>query len=150
NDLARLRIEEDEEEVWKFNGEGGKSTLRYEHCLVACFLTANVVQKHDLPHCFFSEGIAKQFRDFLGKFMEYDTKHIGGVFRNYMRIRVLIDVRIPLKRRKRIMASCSKQFYGKFKYEKLTLFCFLCGCLGHSDKFCPIRLREWESELEIG
>ncbi|KAK5793398.1 hypothetical protein PVK06_034542 [Gossypium arboreum] len=106
NDLARLRIEEDEEEVWKFNGEGGKNTPRYEHCLVACFFTLAEnknqlevplvlsyfwVRKHDLPHCFFSEGITKQFGEFLGKFMEYDTKHISGGFRNYMRIKVLID-----------------------------------------------------------
>ncbi|MBA0867779.1 hypothetical protein Goshw_003882 [Gossypium schwendimanii] len=24
--------------------------------------------------------------------------------------------------------------------KKLTLFCFLCGCLGHGDNFCPMRL----------
>ncbi|MBA0761693.1 hypothetical protein Gotri_024306 [Gossypium trilobum] len=74
--------------------------------------------------------------------MEYDTKQINGGFRNYMRIKVLIDVRMPLKQRKRIMVSSSKQVYVKFKYEKLKLFCFLCGCLGHSDNFCPIRIRE--------
>ncbi|KAG8492906.1 hypothetical protein CXB51_010125 [Gossypium anomalum] len=43
NDLVRLRIEKYEEEVWQFNGDGGKHTPRYEHFLVGRFLTTSVV-----------------------------------------------------------------------------------------------------------
>lgn len=31
----------------------------------------------------------------------------------------------------------SEPFWANFKYERLPTFCFLCGILGHSDKFCP-------------
>lgn len=40
--------------------------------------------------------------------------------------------------------------YANFKYEKLTLFCFLCGCLGHKDRFCPKRLQWRLEEVELG
>ncbi|MBA0761114.1 hypothetical protein Gotri_023802, partial [Gossypium trilobum] len=33
--------------------------------------------------------------------------------------------------------------YVNFKYERLTLFCFFCGWLGHSDSFC-------HSNMELG
>ncbi|MBA0729828.1 hypothetical protein Golax_025871 [Gossypium laxum] len=30
--------------------------------------------------------------------------------------------------------------YARFKYEKLSLFCFICGKLGHGKSYCPLRL----------
>lgn len=53
-----------------------------------------------------------------------------------MRIRVLIDVRIPLKRYKKIRKVQGDSFTVHFKYEKLNSFCFLCGMLRHTEKFC--------------
>ncbi|CAN0920260.1 hypothetical protein LINGRAHAP2_LOCUS31934 [Linum grandiflorum] len=26
-------------------------------------------------------------------------------------------------------------------YEKLPIFCFLCGCIGHIDRACEVRFR---------
>ncbi|KAH1107539.1 hypothetical protein J1N35_011307 [Gossypium stocksii] len=56
------------------------------------------IQIHDLPPGFFRESMAVQFGDFLGNFLEYDTKQLSNGNMNYMRIRVKLDVRIPLKR----------------------------------------------------
>ena len=52
-----------------------------------------------------------------------------------MRIKVRIDVRNPLKRRKRIRKSQGEWSVGFFKYEGLPSFCYLCGMLDHSEKF---------------
>lgn len=35
------------------------------------------------------------------------------------------------------LSICS---YVKFKYERLSLFCFYCGRLGHSDSFCKAKM----------
>lgn len=37
-----------------------------------------------------------------------------------------------------------------FKYEKLSLFCFLCGLLGHRDRFCRKRIDLGLGEVEYG
>lgn len=72
--------------------------------------------------------------------MEYDSESIAQGFRNFMRIKICLDVRLPLKRKKRLMFSQSNIGYVYFKYECLPLFCFFCGNLGHSDSFCEARM----------
>ncbi|KAG4951473.1 hypothetical protein JHK85_045340 [Glycine max] len=54
----------------------------------------------------------------------------------YLRIRVFIDVRKPLKRTKRIKKQGNEVVEVSFKFEHLGTFCYLCGLLGHSDDYC--------------
>ncbi|KAK5844875.1 uncharacterized protein At4g02000-like [Gossypium arboreum] len=107
------------------------------------------VQIPDLPSGLYSENIARQFGDFIGSFIKYDTKAITASLRNIMRIRVQVDVRKPLKRRKRLLVAKSKEFCVSFKYEKLTTFYFLCGRLGHGESFCPIRMYHGSKDLPM-
>ncbi|MBA0664005.1 hypothetical protein Goklo_004081, partial [Gossypium klotzschianum] len=58
------------------------------------------VQIHDVPVGLFSENLAIQLGNFIGVFLEYDASNLGKENRNYMRIRVQIDVRKPLRRKK--------------------------------------------------
>ncbi|KAH1107886.1 hypothetical protein J1N35_011654 [Gossypium stocksii] len=44
------------------------------------------VQIHNLPLCLYSKTIAQQFGDFIGSFVDYDTKAITAGLRNFMRI----------------------------------------------------------------
>ncbi|KAJ8758831.1 hypothetical protein K2173_002610 [Erythroxylum novogranatense] len=67
-----------------------------------------------------------------------------------MRIRVRLDVRVPLKRRKKITISPTCSFYARFQYEKLPLFCFLCGLLGHGESFCPERVCKPDIQAPFG
>ncbi|MBA0781760.1 hypothetical protein Gotri_002650 [Gossypium trilobum] len=70
---------------------------------------------------------AKQLGDFFGEFLEYDSKSLSTSLRSFMLIRVLLDVRRPLKRRKRIMCMSGSYTYVTFKYERLTLFVTVGG-----------------------
>ena len=54
-----------------------------------------------------------------------------------MRIRVSLDVRKPLKRRMKLKKTGSEWIWIDFKYERLHVFCFICGLLGHTEKQCP-------------
>ncbi|MBA0579369.1 hypothetical protein Gorai_021629 [Gossypium raimondii] len=44
----------------------------------------------------------------VGEFLEYDTKAVGRGYRGFMQIRVRIDIRGPLKQRKKIILSPKK------------------------------------------
>lgn len=59
------------------------------------------VQVHDLPIGFMSKVVGNHLGNFIGEFLEYDEKNNTGVWRAFMRIRVKIGVRVPLKKEKK-------------------------------------------------
>lgn len=44
---------------------------------------------------------------------------------------------VPLKCTKKIITHGDKSFMVEFRYERLLIFCFLYGLLGHNERFCP-------------
>ncbi|KAL8088698.1 hypothetical protein AgCh_038468 [Apium graveolens] len=60
------------------------------------------LQLFDLPSGFMSESVGVQLGNFFGEFIEYDHKNNTSIWREYMCIRVKVDVRKPLKRKKKI------------------------------------------------
>lgn len=118
--------------------------------IVLLWETVFWVQIHNLPNGFMTEGMARQIGDFISRFLEYDTSLVTKGFGQYMRIRVSIDVRLPLKRKKRIGAVQSSSSYVVFQYERLPLFCFLCDRLGHRESFCQVRLTLRNQQVEFG
>lgn len=53
-----------------------------------------------------------------------------------MRLRIKLDVRKPIKRKKKIIKKDGTEFTVNCKYERLGEFCFSCGMVSHTDKFC--------------
>lgn len=92
--------------------------------LVPLFLIEFWVQVHDLPIGLVSKIMAKQFGDFLGKFLEYDLSSRLGSSPSVMHIRVQLNVNNILKRRKKVVIGPDRTFYARFQYEKLSLFLF--------------------------
>jgi hypothetical protein len=72
-----------------------------------------------------------------------------------MRLRVRIDVRQSLKKETKVKDREGKWCTVKFKYEKLGIFCFVCGVMGHAENKCEVRfsmeqddgVREWSAEI---
>ncbi|MCH82853.1 hypothetical protein A2U01_0003665, partial [Trifolium medium] len=113
------------------------------------------VQVHDLPMGLMKEKVGIPLANYIGSFVEYDKKNNSTFWREFMRIRVKIDVRLPLKKDTKVMNKEGKWCTVKFKYEKLGTFCFVCGIMGHSENKCEVRFsmeqddgtREWSAEL---
>ncbi|MBA0844640.1 hypothetical protein Goarm_023125, partial [Gossypium armourianum] len=137
---------------WTFNNHLlvlYKLELGEDPLQIPLVLTPFWVQIYNIPTGLFSDILAVQLGNFLGNFMEHDVSFLGKGNRNFMRIRVQIDIRRPLKRRKKISfgGKCS---YVNFKYERLSLFCFYCGRLGHNDSFCEERMNLGMKITEMG
>jgi 14-3-3 protein epsilon len=55
-----------------------------------------------------------------------------------MRIRDKVDVRQPLKKDAKVKNKEGGGSTVNFKYEKLGIFCFVCGIMGHAENKCEV------------
>lgn len=94
------------------------------------------IQIHDLPMSFMLEFVGKQLGNFFGEFIQYDAKNNTFIWIECMRIIILLDVRKPLKRKKKIIKKDGTEFTVSCKYERLGEFCFSCGIVTHTEQFC--------------
>jgi hypothetical protein len=113
------------------------------------------VQVHNLPMGLMKEKYGIQLANYIGAFMEYDKNNNSSFWRQYMRLRVKVDVRQPLKKSTKVKNKEGVWCDVKFKYEKLGVFCFVCGVMGHAENKCEVRFsmghddgrREWSNEI---
>lgn len=82
------------------------------------------------------DSVYRSIGDFIGTFIQSDPTDIATSGRNFLRIKVALYVQKPIKRRMKIRRSGGDWLWIHFKYERLPNFCFFCGIIGHSDKFC--------------
>lgn len=71
------------------------------------------------------EVVGKQLGNFFGEFLEYDPKNNTNIWRECMRVKVRLDVRKPLKRKKKITRRNGEEAIVSCKYERLGDFCFM-------------------------
>lgn len=95
----------------------------------------------------YDRGGGEKIRIFFGTFVHYDAKNNSSIWREYMRIRIKMDVRIPIKRKKKIVRKDKSEVIVTCKYEKLGDFCFICGMLSHTERFCRKKLEGSEGEI---
>ncbi|KAK9008372.1 hypothetical protein V6N11_075270 [Hibiscus sabdariffa] len=144
-ELADLRLEEEEEEVAiAVSSDSEVSSISFEFCFVGSFFTSSVVNFQSMRATLASvwhpiDGIAISdlgdgrylFR--LYNAIDSDRIEVEGPWTR-------TDLKKPLKRRKKILLPNGTSAFVSFQYEKLKLFCFRCGKLGHGEGFCPLRV----------
>lgn len=107
------------------------------------------IQLHNLPYGVVSERLARNLGDFIGEFVKYDAGLIAHGERRYMRFRVKIDVRLPLKRKKKLLLEEGRESHAKFQYERLSILLYLWrlrtwrGILPNSQKHWIPRSQVW-------
>jgi 14-3-3 protein epsilon len=104
------------------------------------------VQVHNLPTGLMAERVGKTLANFIGSFVEYDKNNKGSFWREYMRIRVRVDIRQPLKKESRVKSQGGNWCTVNFKYERLGVFCFVCGLIGHGENRCAVRFSMAEDD----
>uniref|UniRef100_A0A803P9C0 CCHC-type domain-containing protein n=1 Tax=Cannabis sativa TaxID=3483 RepID=A0A803P9C0_CANSA len=96
------------------------------------------VQIHGLQLRIKSGSVVERLGNFVGTYVKADPKNFQNEWRDYMRVRVTLDITVPLRRRRKLRRTAMEEgFWAEFKYEYLPTFCIICGIIGHSKKFCP-------------
>jgi hypothetical protein len=101
------------------------------------------VQVHHLPFGFVQLKVGQAVGQFLGELKEYD--HRNTIHSSYMRLKVRLNINNPLKQSWKVRANEGNFVQIQFKYEKVGIFCYLCGIIGHTDKNCT-KLFEMEQD----
>lgn len=95
------------------------------------------VQIHNLPTMFANTEFVEKIGNYVGTFISADPNNFGGTWNSsFFRIRVSLKINEALKRRMKLRLRDGDFQWVTFKYERLSTFCFCCGLIGHSDRFC--------------
>lgn len=97
---------------------------------------------------FMSQRVITDVGNYIGRFIQSDENNFVGVWREFFRVRVSIPIDKPLKRRMKLKKSDTDRCWVNFKYENIPTFCFICGKVGHSDKFCEKLFDTMEGKVE--
>lgn len=121
----------------------GENPAKITPCFVSIW-----IQLYNLPIGYMLETVGKQLGNFFGEFLEYDARNNTSIWRDCMRVRIKIDVRKPLKRKKKIIKKDGTEITVECKYERLGEFCFSCGLVTHTDRFCRLNIAGEESKVK--
>ena len=93
------------------------------------------VQVFDIPVRFRNREIAGQICEAIGTIIHpSDAPDSDGG--SFIRVRVLVDISLPLCRGRLITLEDGREHWVSFKYEHLPNLCYWCGLLTHGDKDC--------------
>ncbi|XVF47367.1 hypothetical protein PTKIN_Ptkin03bG0103300 [Pterospermum kingtungense] len=74
------------------------------------------VQIHVLPMGFMSLSVGKLLGDYIGEFVEYDARNNSTFWKTYMWIKMKVNVRLPLKKKKKIRKKDGEWKTVKFQW----------------------------------
>ncbi|KAM6589247.1 hypothetical protein CsatA_011852 [Cannabis sativa] len=89
------------------------------------------VQVFGIPLHRINKSLGMEIASHLGEFLEFHNK------RTFMRIRVLWESSKPLEKGMNFESENGKISMSiSFRYERISKFCYYCGCLDHIDRNC--------------
>ncbi|KAK4428412.1 hypothetical protein Salat_1140800 [Sesamum alatum] len=87
-------------------------------------------------------GVAMFIGNKLGKFHDMEMDALRCSWGAPLRMRVGVDVNLPLKQAYKIRTTNGEEHIVTFTYVHLPNLCYLCGHLGHIAKYCELRFHD--------
>ncbi|KAF3952870.1 hypothetical protein CMV_021626 [Castanea mollissima] len=108
------------------------------------------VQIWGLPFENMAEEIGKNIGSKIGRVLEVDKRAMQAGQAKFLRIRVEVPIDKPLRRGGYVKNEEGGRYWVDFRYERLPVFCYICGVLGHDEKHCPLKPMEQYAERQYG
>ncbi|KAM0877223.1 hypothetical protein ACQ4PT_035631 [Festuca glaucescens] len=90
---------------------------------------------------------AEMIGEKVGEWLEADVDEDGFAKGEHLRVKVRIDITVPLMRGMMIqVGDDGKIRWCPFEYEFLPEFCYTCGIIGHDDKSCSVPVERGEEK----
>ena len=70
----------------------------------------------------------------------------GKVIRNFLRLRVLVDISKPLAIGFWVPRNMKDDIWSEVRYERIPSFCYRCGIIGHDKKLCTLNVSSDDDE----
>lgn len=101
------------------------------------------VQVWNIPNHWLSIESGRKIGSFLGTIQDILVVDSGTQAGRHIKLLLDMDVTKPLVRGTKLQhRQCESWIH--FRYEQLPLFCYYCGCVGHSEKGCASRKRDMQ------
>ncbi|CAB4304064.1 unnamed protein product [Prunus armeniaca] len=109
-----------------------------EDCIHTMMLTHGTfwLQIHGVPGFYITVAVANVIGSTVGEILRVDNRDGQDCVGHFIRVRVRLDVRLPLMRRTPITFPEVGEKIIEFRYEYLPEYCFAYGCLGHPTQDC--------------
>ena len=99
------------------------------------------VQLHNLPPTSLNQAIGKAIGNSIGKVIDVADPEDDGEGREFLRVRITIDIIKPLPRCRKLWSKGKQLGWVGLKYERLPNFCYWCARLTHGERKCEIWLK---------
>ncbi|KAF4349021.1 hypothetical protein F8388_002034 [Cannabis sativa] len=97
------------------------------------------IQLLNLPHEYFSIANGFLLGGLVGRVVKVDLEEDNSaVWGNSLKVQVDIDVNIPLFVGCFFELASGAKKWVQVKFEKIGIFCYFCGCLGHQRRGCKL------------
>ncbi|XP_075633889.1 uncharacterized protein At4g02000-like [Castanea sativa] len=128
------------------------TVLRYDYSIPAHVLVFDQVslwvQVHDIPFCYLSLKVAEDLCVAVGV-VNKNSSDVEVDKGRVMRVRVRVDVSLPLCRGKVFSLDNGSKGWVSFKYERLPNICYWCGSLNHFDKDCDLWIESNDTLTQV-
>ncbi|KAF4368490.1 hypothetical protein F8388_018614 [Cannabis sativa] len=107
------------------------------------------VKAMGVPLPYMAEACIHQMAGRMGKLIQANKVRRNGVILNdFLRFQVRLKLAVPLLVGVSLPDYGDKKVWSYFKYEKLPIFCFKCGVIGHVDVDCSAK--KWVVTVQDG
>lgn len=107
------------------------------------------VQLRNIPVNYKTFRSIKDLGGFAGQVLEVAYDPLKAQSREYVRVRVKLDVSNPVRRTKVVNLPSGEQVTVRYDFERLQKRCYTCQRLTHEQEKCPLFLNKTKNSLAV-